>query len=133
MGQGAAPEVPGSQPPANLEFLRHELGRASVSTPAHPPLPAWAPPSAGWEALLPGTPLSALLGNAHTLCSFLTFVWPERGLSGRVPARGGILPFYHTRLAWIRRQLLLPFGLGVWGKKGSKTTPPWTGQPKLSS
>ena len=43
-GQGAAPEVPGSQPPANSEFLRHELGRASVSAPAHPPLPAWPPP-----------------------------------------------------------------------------------------
>lgn len=53
-GQGAAPEVPGSQPPANSEFLRHELGRASVSAPAHPPLPAWAPP-AGWEAR-PGLP-----------------------------------------------------------------------------
>lgn len=53
-GQGAAPEVPSSQPPANSEFLRHELGRASVSAPAHPPLPAWAPP-AGWEAR-PGLP-----------------------------------------------------------------------------
>lgn len=130
VGQGAAPEVPGSQPPANSEFLRHELGRASVSTPAHPLLPAWAPPSAGWDphclhswAML--TPL----------CSSLTFVWPERGLWGKGSWRGGgcVLPFYHTRLAWIRRQLLLPFGLGGWGKKGSKAIPAWTGQPELSS
>jgi hypothetical protein len=82
-GQGAAPEVPGSQPPANSEFLRHELGRASVSTPAHPPLPAWAPPSAGWEALPdPGPHCLHSWAMITPLCPSPAFVWPGRGLSG---------------------------------------------------
>jgi hypothetical protein len=69
--RGAAPEVPGSQPPANSEFFRHELGRASVSAPAHPLLPAWVPPppsrvgGTARPARTPG-PLSALLvGHTH--------------------------------------------------------------------
>lgn len=115
MGQGAAPEVPSSQPPPNLEFLRYELGRASVSTPAHPPLPAWAPPSEEWEALLrSGTPRSALLGNAHTPLFLPDLCLARKGTLWGVLA--GVLPFYHARLAWIRRQLLLPFGLGGWGR-----------------
>lgn len=66
--------------PANSEFLLHELGRASVSTPAHPPLPAWAPPSAGWEALpRPRTPLSALLGNDHTPVSLPSICLARKG------------------------------------------------------
>lgn len=90
-GQGAAPEVPGSQPPANSEFLRHELGRASVSTPAHPPLPAWAPPSAGWEALPRlGTPPSALLGNDHTPLSLPGLCLARKGtLWGVLAGEGG--------------------------------------------
>lgn len=106
-GQGAAPEVPGSQPPANSEFLRHELGRASVSTPAHPPLPAWAPPSAGWEALpRPRTPPSALLGDDHTPLS-LPGLWPLSGQEGdSLGGPGwGVMPFYRTSLAWIHQQL----------------------------
>lgn len=97
VGQGAAPEVPSSQPPPNLEFLRYELGRASVFTPAHPPLPAWAPPSAGWEALLrPGTPRSALLGNAHTPLFLLDLCLARKGTLWGVLA--GYCPF--TTPAW---------------------------------
>lgn len=91
-GQGAAPEVPGSQPPANSEFLRHELGRASVSTPAHPPLPAWAPPSAGWEALpRPRTPPSALLGDDHTPLSLPGLCLARKGTLWGVLAGGNAL------------------------------------------
>lgn len=104
-GQGAAPEVPGSQPPANSEFFQHELGRASVSTPAHPPLPAWAPPSAGWEALSrPGTPLSALLGDDHTPLSLPGLCLARKGALWGV-LLGGVMPFYHTSLPWIPPQL----------------------------
>lgn len=85
-GQGAAPEVPGSQPPANSEFLRHELGRASVSAPAHPLLPAWAPP-AGWAAQ-PGLPrpqahCQPSWGGSRPFCPPpITKARPERGLFG---------------------------------------------------
>lgn len=125
-GQGAAPEVPGSQPPANSEFLRHELGRASVSTLAHPPLPACAPPSAGWEALpRPGTPPSALLGDDHTHSV------PPRPLSGQegdsLGGPGwGVMPFYHASLAWI------PPAAALLGLRGEGARPSQLGQDSRS-
>lgn len=135
-GQGAAPEVPGSQPPANSEFLRHELGRASVSTLAHPLLPARAPPSAGWEALpRPGTPRSALRGDAHTPLFLPGLCLARKGTLWGVLA--GVLPFYHTRWPGLTGSCSCPSGPGRAGAGGggtgtkSKAKPAWTGQPKF--
>ena len=103
-GQGAAPEVPGSQPPANSEFLRHELGRASVSAPAHPPLPAWAPPP-GWEARpgLPGPQAHSqpFGGRSRPSCPPPTsIVLARKGLSGG-SWLGGTAPLPHPPgLGW---------------------------------
>lgn len=132
-GQGAAPEVPGSQPPANSEFLRHELGRASVSTLAHPLLPARAPPSAGWEALpRPGTPRSALRGDAHTPLFLPGLCLARKGTLWGVLA--GVLPFYHTRWPGFAGSCSCPSGPGR-GGGGRRARPSQPGQdsPSLSS
>lgn len=129
-GQGAAPEVPGSQPPANSEFLRHELGRASVSTLAHPLLPARAPPSAGWEALpRPGTPRSALRGDAHTPLFLPGLCLARKGTLWGVLA--GVLPFYHTRWPGLTGSCSCPSGPGRAGAGGGGDGDEEQGQASL--
>lgn len=94
-----APEVPGSQPLANSEFLRHELGRASISAPAHPPLPACPHPQQGGRQgqARPAQTQTHSSGNGlHPICIPPSHIHSlvRKGLSGG-SWPGGIAPLPH--------------------------------------
>lgn len=135
-GQGAALEVPGSQPLANSEFLRQEHGLASVSAPAHPPFPDWAPLSrvggTARSAQTPG-PLPTLGGWVMSLLHPPTHHHSlvRNGLSGG-SWLGGTAPLPHPPgLVWccpLASSCSCPPGAGRGMGREGKARRAWTGQ-----